>query len=129
EGQPHILQDKPLPAYVTILRIHGPFLFGATSKLEEATADLSPFQPIVVLRLRNMTAIDGTGLHAIESFAQRLHASGRSLVLCGARRQPARLIRHSALVRILGPQNIMPHVEAALSRAKALYESPCPARS
>ena len=28
EGQPHILQDKDLPKFVSILRIHGPFLFG-----------------------------------------------------------------------------------------------------
>src|SRR6202050_663767 len=27
EGRPHILQDKQVPWYVAILRIHGPFLF------------------------------------------------------------------------------------------------------
>ena len=38
DGQAHILQDKDIPSYVTILRIHGPFLFGTTEKLVEATA-------------------------------------------------------------------------------------------
>src|SRR5262245_171086 len=28
DGRPHILQDKQVPWYVVILRIHGPFLFG-----------------------------------------------------------------------------------------------------
>ena len=37
-------------------------------------ADLSRFAPIVVLRLRNMTAIDATGLHALEQLADRLQA-------------------------------------------------------
>jgi SulP family sulfate permease len=69
DGWLHILQDKHVPDYVTILRIHGPFLFGTTQKLIEATADLTPFAPIVVLRLRNMSALDATGLHAIESLA------------------------------------------------------------
>ena len=32
-GRAHILQDKHIPDYVTIFRIHGPFLFGATDKL------------------------------------------------------------------------------------------------
>ncbi len=32
-GRAHILQDKEIPPYVTILRIHGPFLFGTTDKL------------------------------------------------------------------------------------------------
>ena len=44
DGQAHILQDKQIPVYVTILRIHGPFLFGATDKLEEATTDLNALQ-------------------------------------------------------------------------------------
>ncbi len=58
DGQAHILQDKEIPANVAILRIHGPFLFGATQKLEEATEDLRVFPAIVILRLRNMTALD-----------------------------------------------------------------------
>ena len=41
DGQAHILQDKEIPANVTILRIHGPFLFGTTEKLAEATRDLN----------------------------------------------------------------------------------------
>ena len=55
DGRAHVLQDKHVPPYVTILRIHGPFLFGMTDKLADATADLSAFAPIVILRLRNMT--------------------------------------------------------------------------
>ena len=73
-----------MPEYVSILRIQGPFLFGTTDKLAEETADLSKFAPIVVLRLRNMTAIDATGLHALETLAERLKESGRTLLLCGA---------------------------------------------
>src|SRR6185436_598585 len=51
DGRPHVLQDKQVPPYVTILRIHGPFLFGMTDKLVEATADLKHFAPIVIVRL------------------------------------------------------------------------------
>ena len=69
EGRLHILQDKEVPPFVTILRIHGPFLFGTTSSLDEATADLSQFAQVVILRLRNMTALDATGLHALETLA------------------------------------------------------------
>jgi SulP family sulfate permease len=55
-----VLQDKPIPDYVTIYRIHGPFLFGATDKLTNLTSHVDEMTPIVVLRLRNMTAIDAT---------------------------------------------------------------------
>lgn len=121
-GRQHILQDKPLPEYVSILRIHGPFLFGTTDKLEEETEDISKFAEIVVLRLRNMTAIDATGLHAIERLSARLKTSGRTVLLCGARNQPREFIRSSELMDRIGEENVLEHVEAALIRARELHE-------
>ena len=120
EGRVHVLQDKPVPPYVTILRIHGPFLFGMTDKLLDETADLKAFAPIVILRLRNMTAIDATGLHALERFSDRLKRSGRSLVLCGARDQPAAFLDQAEFVEHVGQENIVPHVQAALDRAREI---------
>jgi SulP family sulfate permease len=117
DGRPHVLQDKQLPAYVAILRIHGPFLFGTTEKLAEATADLDAFPPVVIVRLRNMTALDATGLHAIEVFADRLRKSGKTLLLCGARDQPARLLQKAEFIQHIGRENVVAHVEAALQRA------------
>jgi sulfate permease, SulP family len=123
DGRAHVLQDKPIPPYVTILRIHGPFLFGAANKLTEATADLTAYGPVVILRLRNMTAVDGTGLHALEAFARRVRATGRSLVICGCRRQPGKRVRRSELPHLIGKENIVPHVDAALKRAQQIHES------
>ena len=122
DGRPHILQDKDVPPYVTILRIHGPFLFGTTEQLAEETANLSRFAPIVILRLRNMTAIDATGLHALEMFCDRLKKSGRTLVLCGARRQPALFLEQTEFVEHIGRDNILPHVQDALKRALNIFE-------
>jgi SulP family sulfate permease len=121
DGRPHVLQDKDVPSYVTILRIHGPFLFGTTDKLLDATANLSTFAPIVVLRLRNMTAVDATGLHALEGLSDRLKKSGRTLLLCGARHQPARFLDQAEFVAHVGAENILPHVQAALQRATAIW--------
>jgi SulP family sulfate permease len=120
DGRVHVLQDKQVPPYVTILRIHGPFLFGMTDKLTDVTADLKSFAPIVILRLRNMTAIDATGLHAIEGLSERLKKSGRTLILCGARAQPAELLHQTEFVEHVGEDNIVPHVDAALMRAREI---------
>src|SRR4029077_9393941 len=95
EGQVHILQHKEIPSFVTIFRIHGPFLFGSTDKIEEVVRKLPELPAIVVLRLRNMTAIDATGLQALEELADTVHESGRGLILCGAREQPARLMHQA----------------------------------
>jgi SulP family sulfate permease len=117
DGEPRVLTEKYIPAYCSVVRIRGPFLFGATEKLEHETRNLTNFGQVVVLKLTYMTAIDGTGLHALESFAARLQQSGRSLVLCGAQPQPAELLRRSKLMKILGKQNVQPHLDAALDRA------------
>jgi len=120
DGQAHILQDKDIPSNVTILRIHGPFLFGTTEKLADATSNLTQFADVVILRLRNMTALDATGIHALEKFYDRLHKAGKRLLLCGAREQPSRLISQSDFLKALGKENVLPHVQAALARARQI---------
>ena len=120
-GEAHSLQDKDIPDYVSIVRIQGPFLFGATDKLGQVLSHLDEMRPIVVLRLRNMTAIDATGLKAIEDFADALHRSGRTLLLCGAQPQPASLMRQAEFHRHVGAENILASVDAALARARQLH--------
>ena len=123
DGLPHVLQGRIIPPYVTLLRIHGPFLFGTTEKLADSTENIEVFAPVVILRLRNMTAIDGTGIHAIESFARRLRASGRTLLLCGAMEQPTKLLQQPRFLDHVGRENIVPNIQAALDRARQAYSS------
>jgi sulfate permease, SulP family len=120
EGQVHILQHKEIPSYVSIFRIHGPFLFGATDKLDAIVSRLPDLPPIVILRLRNMTAIDSTGLQALENLADNVHASGRKLILCGAREQPSQRLREAEFHDYLGSDNICRSVAEALDRAKVM---------
>ena len=123
EGHAHILQHKEIPSYVTIFRIHGPFLFGATDKIEQITSRLSELPPIIILRLRNMTAIDATGLQALEDLADAVHASGRELILCGAREQPSRLMRQAEFEQHVGSGNICSSISEALDHAKAVSQT------
>ena len=122
DGQAHILQDKDIPSNVTILRIHGPFLFGTTEKLADATKDLTQFGDVVILRLRNMTALDATGLYALEVFSDRLHKAGKTLLLCGTRDQPAQLIARADFLKHVGADNVLPNVQAALDRARVIQD-------
>ena len=122
DGRMHILQDKDIPYYATIFRIHGPFLFGATDKISVVTENLHKLPPVVILRLRNMTALDATGLFALEEVAKQLHASKRTLILCGAREQPAKLIHQAEFEEVVGPENICDNVQEALRRAEEVYE-------
>ncbi len=117
KGRPHSLQDKTIPSFVRVYRIHGPFLFGATEKLAVISDQIASLPEIVILRLRNMTALDATGVHEIEHLAELLHRSGRQLILCGARPQPASLMRKAEFEAKIGVENICPNIATALERA------------
>ena len=119
-GRAHSLQLHDIPDNVAIYRIHGPFLFGATDKLVELEHGVATLPKVVILRLRNMTAIDGTGLHALEHFADVLHATGRTLILCGMRDQPARMMKRAEFHQHIGEMNLAPTIEAALHRARGV---------
>jgi sulfate permease, SulP family len=121
EGHVHILQHKVIPAYVAIFRIHGPFLFGATDKIDEITSRMATLPPILILRLRNMTAIDSTGLQALEKLSDLVHESGRELILCGAREQPSRLMHQAEFQQHIGSENMCNSIAEALNRARAVY--------
>jgi sulfate permease, SulP family len=120
-GRAHVLQGRVIPDYVAAFRILGPFLFGATEKLDAAFDRIEDLPSIVVLRLRNMTAIDATGLRTFERLADRLHASGRTLIVCDMREQPAQLMRRAEFHEHLGDSNICVSIEQALERARLLH--------
>src|SRR5450432_434010 len=121
EGRVHILQDKDIPDYVSIYRIHGPFLFGAADKIEDLIRMIPGLPPVLVLRLRNMTAIDATGIRALELLADRVKASGRGLILCGAPEQPERLLQRAEFKDHVGRENICDNVAEALERARVIH--------
>jgi SulP family sulfate permease len=122
DGRVHILQDKDIPYYATIFRIHGPFLFGATDKISVVTENMHKLPPVVILRLRNMTALDATGLFAIEETARALKATGRTLILCGAPEQPAKLLQEAGVEELIGEDNLCENVQAAVQRAQEAFE-------
>jgi len=122
QGRLHILQDKQIPPYVTILRIHGPFLFGSTDKINDITGKIREMPAIIVVRLRNMTALDATGLQALQEFADAVHATGRGLIFCGAPSQPAKLMKRAEFEEHVGTGNVCPNVQAALTRAAHLFQ-------
>lgn len=121
-GRRHSLQAHKLPDGVAAYRIHGPFLFGATDKLTFIEDQIDTLPNVVLLRLRNMTVTDATGIHALQHLAEKLSNSGRTLVMCGVREQPLNLLRKSGLDEKIGPENLCPTLEAAIARAETLLK-------
>jgi len=117
ESTVHSLQGRIIPPFVRVFRIHGPFLFGATGKIDEIGRQVATLPPIVILRLRNMTALDATGLRALEDFAEQLRVARRTLIVCGIRDQPSALMRAAEFDHRVGRDNFCPNIASALQRA------------
>jgi sulfate permease, SulP family len=120
-GRVHSLQDKTIPSFVRIFRIHGPFLFGATEKIDEIEHQLPGLPPVIIVRLRNMNALDGTGLMALERIAKVVQATGRAIIFCGALPQPKQLMQQSRFAEHIGEENVLPNISAALDRAEEVF--------
>lgn len=120
KGIPHSLQLNPLPPGVAVFRIHGAFMFGATDKLDIITNQVDDLPPVVILRMRNMNALDATGLKALEELAMKLSLKGRHLVMCGLQNQAASLANQGDLKRHVGERNLVANLSEAISRAKEI---------
>jgi SulP family sulfate permease len=122
QGRPDALYDKQIPAYVAVFKINGPFLFGATDKLKGILDRMDRLPPIVILRLRYMTATDATGLQAITDLGEAVRASGRAFLVAGAQAQPAALMTRARIDRALGAENVCATFDLALERARLVYD-------
>ena len=120
EGRLHSLQGVSIPDYAAVYRIHGPFLFGATDKLTAILDHLPKLPPIIIMRLRHVPAMDASGLQALADLADQVRLSGRTLLLCGARRQPALLMARAEFHAHVGEANILANVHDAMRRAKEI---------
>jgi len=94
-----------------------------TDKINTITDHLSSTAPMVILRLRNKTVIDATGIAELEELADQLQKSGRSMLLCGARSQPEALMREAGFDRHAGSENIGESITEALKRADEIYNT------
>ena len=61
-----------------------------------------------------------SGLGALEDLRDELYATGRTPILCGAREQPALLLRKAEFHAHVGDANICLDLDDALVRAKVL---------
>jgi len=120
EGSHHSLIGKEVPKGVMIYRIFGAFFFGAADKLESALQREKQEPEVLILRMRKVIAMDATGLNALEDLCERLHAKGKHLVLSAPHTQPLLVMENAGFIDRIGRENVRPHIDAALDRAREL---------
>src|ERR1043166_435331 len=110
EGSHHSLLGKEIPDGVMIYRMFGAFFFGATDKLESALKRLKEEPDVLILRMRKVLAMDATGLNALEDLYERLHRTGKHLVLSGPHTQPLFMMDKAGFLDRLG-ENVCANID------------------
>lgn len=110
------LAGKEVPPGVVLYRIEGPFFFAAAEKLEWALRGSGGKPRAVILRMRNVPAMDASGLHAFEIAIEKLHRDGVKILLTGVQPQPMKVMFASGLVDKLGLHKFCVDIDEALLR-------------
>jgi SulP family sulfate permease len=117
---PLYAQGRKLPPGVQIYAIDGPFFFGAAEKFKETLTQVAGKPRVVVLLMRNVSAIDSTGLRALQEVVKRFRAGGTDILLVGVHAQPMVAIARAGIVDLLGEDNLVGTIDEALERANRL---------
>lgn len=120
---PDSIGKRNVPADVVVFEVQGPFFFGAVDGFRDVVMKFSSKGVnTVILRMRMVPAIDATGLTVLADFVQQCQKDKINVVLSGVQpeSQPMKAFRNFGLIDTLGQDNICPHIDNALARAKFL---------
>ena len=109
---------KEIPKHTLVYEIDGPMFFGAAEKF--MNFPMAKDAEVLILRMRNVPAMDVSGLRAIESVQQQCTKHDVTLILSHVCEQPLAVMKKAGLDKIIGEENFCANIDAALARAEAL---------
>jgi sulfate permease, SulP family len=122
-ADPGAISRRVVPDGVEVFEVYGSFFFGAASKFRDAIREIERKPRVLIVRLREVLAIDATGLRALEDLLDKTHRDGTTVVLSGIHAQPLLVLERSGLLTRIGPENVFDDIDAALARAAQLIRS------
>jgi sulfate permease, SulP family len=111
---------KEIPNGVMVFRVFGTFFFGAADKLETSLRRAGQLPEVLILRMRDVLALDATGLDALEDLLEKLRIKKKALILCAPHSQPLFALARSGFIEKIGEENICGDMDAALARAEKI---------
>ena len=73
---------------------------------------------VFILRMRNVPAMDSSGVHALLDVVKRARKDGIVVLLSGVHVQPLAVLTDSEAVETIGSENIVGNLDLALARAR-----------
>ncbi len=114
------IDSKIVPKGVEVFEINGPFFFGAVDKFREAIDRVADRPRVLIIRMRNVPAIDSTGISLLEKMCIENRKHGTEFILSGVHSQPLIAIEQAGLIDVFGENNLHPNIDSALSRAREI---------
>ncbi|NDY92410.1 STAS domain-containing protein [Ideonella sp. TBM-1] len=106
------LPAEGLPPGAAVFELYGSLFFGAVGPMEALPAQVPEGTRTVVLEMSKLISMDTSGLDALESLHTELDRRGVALVLASVNAQPLGLMRRAGFETRLGPEAIVPGVDA-----------------
>ncbi|HKC81053.1 MAG TPA: SulP family inorganic anion transporter, partial [Gemmatimonadaceae bacterium] len=118
DDDPNSVRRRAIPPGVEVFEINGPFFFGAAEQFKDTLGQIAKNPKVLIIRLRDVPAIDSTGLHALHELARRCKHDGTLLLLSDVHAQPMFALVRSEMLAELGEENLFGNLDSALDRAR-----------
>ena len=127
---PNAIAAREVPPGVEVYEVNGPFFFGAATKFRDTVATVSNKPKVLIIRMRQVPAIDATGIHALREVVEKCAAEGTRVILSDVHARPMAALARTEMLDRLGDDNLVGHIDEALNVARrhlGLPEAPRPA--
>jgi len=111
-----------LPKGIGIYEINGPFFFGVADQFLENALKYRRPVPVLIIRMRNVPAMDATGLHALTRLHTKCVEVGTRMILSEVNEQPLKTMTKAQFVDTIKPENVCLNFETAVKRATKIRE-------
>ena len=107
-----------LPSDVAVYEINGPFFFGAAEKFKETVNSIAAPPRVLVLVMRNVPAIDSTGVNALRGLIRRARSEGTRVLVTGVHAQPMVVLARTGFLDEIGDDNLFGTAAEALEAVR-----------
>jgi SulP family sulfate permease len=121
---PNSVRRREVPRGVEVYEINGPFFFGAAEKFKDTLSEVARRPAVLIIRMRNVPAIDSTGMHALRDIVRSARKDGTIVLLADVHAQPLVALGQSDLLDEIGDDHIFGNVDDALAQARVLLGLP-----
>ena len=109
---------RDVPRDVAVYEVDGPFFFGAAERFKDTVGQVGRNPKVLIVRMRDVPAIDSTGMRALSEVARRARRERTLFLLSDVHAQPLVALGRSDLLDEIGEENVFGNIDDALDRAR-----------